>query len=538
LLEVWTGKGSIIDVFSLPEFGELECVREPLPPYGLLVMLSRRQELLPKTISVAVGTDDSEEAPNQSNLRSKSKKTKRSQTPKQDTGFRPPPLIRPNSSAVAISAGIHKQLDSDHISDFKTPTICKTEDPIVVCNTSKTAVYNGNEILTDGFPAKCSTQPADIAPQAEDLPNPLTFFEQTSGVKGVNSSEARRASQTTEVRCYMDTCEFSKVLRAIYTRCGLSDVNINLRKIFYEDLSTRHKILNEKNAQPSRGRKRVRLSCDCDATGPYSRSYRRMRSNIVPECSANCEEPRSSSVEKSELLSSCSVRCVDAASSLRNQVEPQRMCEQSPCSAANPFQCAPHENGDLRNSKTIGDEVLLPERVADSHISTTSVEGQHLPLKKHTRLDSAFCDEDEKDDHVPRNTVPVIAPVFHLPVKTAQASCAARSHKLVATNQITTVTTEAVENSDNLPQESSVLDCLVFPDTNDEVKRYLDFIRKAVAVHHLQRGVLPEMKDILKDLDEEVSAKWVDYVLMYIPEVSVMPYDGQVRAISIPLLIF
>ncbi|EYC17383.1 hypothetical protein Y032_0030g2014, partial [Ancylostoma ceylanicum] len=459
LLEVWTGKGSIIDVFSLPEFGELECVREPLPPYGLLVMLSRRQELLPKTISVAVGTDDSEEAPNQSNLRSKSKKTKRSQTPKQDTGFRPPPLIRPNSSAVAISAGIHKQLDSDHISDFKTPTICKTEDPIVVCNTSKTAVYNGNEILTDGFPAKCSTQPADIAPQAEDLPNPLTFFEQTSGVKGVNSSEARRASQTTE-------------------------------------------------------------------------------SNIVPECSANCEEPRSSSVEKSELLSSCSVRCVDAASSLRNQVEPQRMCEQSPCSAANPFQCAPHENGDLRNSKTIGDEVLLPERVADSHISTTSVEGQHLPLKKHTRLDSAFCDEDEKDDHVPRNTVPVIAPVFHLPVKTAQASCAARSHKLVATNQITTVTTEAVENSDNLPQESSVLDCLVFPDTNDEVKRYLDFIRKAVAVHHLQRGVLPEMKDILKDLDEEVSAKWVDYVLMYIPEVSVMPYDGQVRAISIPLLIF
>lgn len=39
------------------------------------------------------------------------------------------------------------------------------------------------------------------------------------------------------------------------------------------------------------------------------------------------------------------------------------------------------------------------------------------------------------------------------------------------------------------------------------------------------------MKDILKDLKEDVTAKWVDYVLMYIPEVSVMPYDGQVRSV-------
>ncbi|EYC30434.1 hypothetical protein Y032_0005g2649 [Ancylostoma ceylanicum] len=35
--------------------------------------------------------------------------------------------------------------------------------------------------------------------------------------------------------------------------------------------------LNEKNARPSRGRKRVRLSCDCDATSRYSSSYRRTR---------------------------------------------------------------------------------------------------------------------------------------------------------------------------------------------------------------------------------------------------------------------
>ncbi|EYC40272.1 hypothetical protein Y032_0621g747 [Ancylostoma ceylanicum] len=57
----------------------------------------------------------------------------------------------------------------------------------------------------------------------------------------------------------------------------LRDARIHLRKIFYEDWSTRHEILNEKNAWPSRGRKRVRLSCGCDATDPYSSSYSRTR---------------------------------------------------------------------------------------------------------------------------------------------------------------------------------------------------------------------------------------------------------------------
>ncbi|EYC06999.1 hypothetical protein Y032_0072g642 [Ancylostoma ceylanicum] len=64
----------------------------------------------------------------------------------------------------------------------------------------------------------------------------------------------------------------------------LSDARIHLQKIFYEDRSTRHEILNDKNAS----RKRVRLSCDCDPTGPYSSPYSRTRviknpvSNYLP----------------------------------------------------------------------------------------------------------------------------------------------------------------------------------------------------------------------------------------------------------------
>ncbi|EYC27064.1 hypothetical protein Y032_0009g501 [Ancylostoma ceylanicum] len=57
----------------------------------------------------------------------------------------------------------------------------------------------------------------------------------------------------------------------------LSGAHIHLRKIFDEDRSKRHEILNGKKAQPSRRRKRVRLVCDCDATSPYSSSYGRTR---------------------------------------------------------------------------------------------------------------------------------------------------------------------------------------------------------------------------------------------------------------------
>ncbi|EYC32044.1 hypothetical protein Y032_0003g1369 [Ancylostoma ceylanicum] len=57
----------------------------------------------------------------------------------------------------------------------------------------------------------------------------------------------------------------------------MSDARIHLRKIFDEDRSTRHEILNEENARLPRGRKRVRLSCDCDPTGPHSSSYSRTR---------------------------------------------------------------------------------------------------------------------------------------------------------------------------------------------------------------------------------------------------------------------
>ncbi|EYC12977.1 hypothetical protein Y032_0045g1195 [Ancylostoma ceylanicum] len=45
---------------------------------------------------------------------------------------------------------------------------------------------------------------------------------------------------------------------------------VHLRKISNEDRSARHEILNENNARLSRGRKRVHLSCDCDATSPYA----------------------------------------------------------------------------------------------------------------------------------------------------------------------------------------------------------------------------------------------------------------------------
>ncbi|EYC29399.1 hypothetical protein Y032_0006g2958 [Ancylostoma ceylanicum] len=70
------------------------------------------------------------------------------------------------------------------------------------------------------------------------------------------------------VRCTHSLGQF--ILDATGVR--LPGARIHLRKIFEEDRSTRHEILNERRARPSRGRKRVRLLCDSDATSPYSSS--------------------------------------------------------------------------------------------------------------------------------------------------------------------------------------------------------------------------------------------------------------------------
>ncbi|EYC05019.1 hypothetical protein Y032_0084g1734 [Ancylostoma ceylanicum] len=65
--------------------------------------------------------------------------------------------------------------------------------------------------------------------------------------------------------------------RAVYTRCDYQ-ANASICGRFPMKTGQRGiEILNEKKARPPRRRKRVRLSCECDATNPYSSSYRRTR---------------------------------------------------------------------------------------------------------------------------------------------------------------------------------------------------------------------------------------------------------------------
>ncbi|EYB99839.1 hypothetical protein Y032_0119g798 [Ancylostoma ceylanicum] len=61
-----------------------------------------------------------------------------------------------------------------------------------------------------------------------------------------------------------------KTDNVVNDKCNLyqSDPRIHLWKIFQEDRSTRHVILNERNARPLRGGKRVRRSCGCGAASP------------------------------------------------------------------------------------------------------------------------------------------------------------------------------------------------------------------------------------------------------------------------------
>ncbi|VDO14084.1 unnamed protein product [Haemonchus placei] len=71
-------------------------------------------------------------------------------------------------------------------------------------------------------------------------------------------------------------------------------------------------------------------------------------------------------------------------------------------------------------------------------------------------------------------------------------------------------------------------DDLKFPDINGEAIRYLTRIRQEVFESHERRGIIPRLDNIMASLSEPLSPEWIDYVLCYIPDVSVMPVDGQV----------
>ncbi|VDM69645.1 unnamed protein product [Strongylus vulgaris] len=106
-------------------------------------------------------------------------------------------------------------------------------------------------------------------------------------------------------------------------------------------------------------------------------------------------------------------------------------------------------------------------------------------------------------------------------------SCSPNYTKVAAASKLSTATSQCGELTQ---EESSILvssNGLVFPEITNDVKHYLDYIRTATAVYCLKLGVQPKLEDILGDVKEKFSPEWIDYVLKYIPEVTLLPYDGQ-----------
>ncbi|KHJ80434.1 hypothetical protein OESDEN_19891, partial [Oesophagostomum dentatum] len=72
-------------------------------------------------------------------------------------------------------------------------------------------------------------------------------------------------------------------------------------------------------------------------------------------------------------------------------------------------------------------------------------------------------------------------------------------------------------------------DGVAFPETNDEVKKCLDAIQEAAAVCLADSGALLQMEAVLSELGESLTNEWIDYVLMYLPQLQVLPCNGQVQ---------
>ncbi|KAK6756892.1 hypothetical protein RB195_014989 [Necator americanus] len=397
LLEVWTGKGSVVDVFSLPEFEGLECVREPLPPYDLLVVARESQKLSPKTNTVAVGTDECDGSSAGVKLQERTRKKKR----QNQKTFKEGCCILDTSNGLEPDCTAEECLTPTRLWDNTVKNMCgSAHEPKAAC----------------------------IAPEAKDLPNPLTFFEQSVDVSDMSSLKNCSDSQESKTQNCDNLSEFS--------------------------------------------------TC-CE-------SFLRSRGVVTSEFPSSCFHSSTTTLSSSE-----------SPSELKDPLY-RTFC--TTC-------CVRTDKNSLSFQRCPYEELLLSDRM--------TLESEKSSIGGIPQLESAHYTQNHSICNLSCQTTPLSASV------TSSFASASPSREASPTTSIP-------PQNNGLVQESSVLDDLLFPQTDDTLNSYLDFIRKAVAVRSLNHGALPEMKDVLKDLHENVSAKWVDYVLMYIPEVSVLPYDGKI----------
>lgn len=496
-LEVWTGRKNIVELFSLPEFEGLQCFFGPRVPHKLLVMVDPGmgpENMSVETASVAVGTDDA---------------TSATPTPVSDLLDFLYPLADTEKETTAdtekclFDVGVEETVGGTNTSTSNEMSKTSLDQH----NTSGSESTISSD-LGEGLP--CSLDQLYSCDKESAMPDISDFCPTLGGCQDANSGSSTTATEPPalppEPSCLPDPCLLFDEL------APPRQPNKSITNRFSAPV-------RDKSTMPDFSRFSYAMEHSEDSTSGSS--------VVVTE--SLLDEPLLVDIDSGETSSKKRVSSVQSTVDAYSVVSSKPNLKLSEGNA--PLASLEKENETHPSSTSPIDNQRLerPQRVSDNALIVKPSTGA-------TAMKIVECDKPEVLSEPTRRALkPVQQEVCEsvggngsqpLPRSSAAVTLSKRNDSVSL--QTPLIECEHELEAD-LSSRRSVLEGLVFPEYNDDVVKSLAFIREAVSkIHRENRGTFLRMEDVLKELSETVSAKWVDYVLYFVPDVFVMATKGEV----------
>uniref|UniRef100_A0A7I4YSA1 DUF4206 domain-containing protein n=1 Tax=Haemonchus contortus TaxID=6289 RepID=A0A7I4YSA1_HAECO len=536
VLEEWTGKQTVAEVFALPEFEGIQCFMEAYPPHNLFVAIDKGLSKSGVEMhSVAVSTDDFN---NPSITRTLSDPFDLLEFSYDTDEVLIPtpvhPVISDHSGTEECTQDIDAQvlepkpcLQNDITQSSGDPMPCSSVEPhsstiqddvrcaIEAQLNSSGSTEHSSELLKYNAVPKTSA----VAPEPSDLPDPNTVFKEMcldefiptlSSLSHYSASSATHGSSESERRMNSNnehpssaTAE-SQMKEDLLVQLGSGN---GTPKNYHPDGSAFLLTPDMSPVEDTSVRAQSLIGVSPNLLDNPSHSHQQRVSTFDGN---DATRNSSSDDSKQEVLLCGTSR---APSEVKQGLPMNSTSPEATDSKDAGLADAETPNGLDPSLMLLMQAGIYPREMLEKTPATSelnvSQSSQNSAVIIHSSEPAPICFRVSQVD-------------ASVESQQSQEQLGGRSNETASASQ----NNQAKDNSSK--RTKSILDDLKFPDINGEAIKYLTRIRQEVFESHERRGIIPRLENILASLNEPLSYEWIDYVLCYIPDVSVMPVDGQV----------
>ncbi|XGW02048.1 hypothetical protein V3C99_014257 [Haemonchus contortus] len=513
VLEEWTGKKTVAEVFALPEFEGIQCFMEAYPPHNLFVAVDKGLSKSGVEMhSVAVSTDDLN---NPSTTRTLSDPFDLLEFSYDADEVLIPTPVHPVISDHSGTEECTQESDvqpcssvEPHSSTIQDDVKCAIEAQL---NSSGSTEHSSELVKYNAVPKTSA-----VAPEPSDLPDPSSVFKEMCLNEFIPTlSSLSRCSVSSATSC---PTEFDRRMNS----CNELPSSAASESQLKEDLLVQ---LGSGNGTPKNYHTDGTAFLLTPDLSPVEDTSVRAQSLIG--VSPNLLDNPSHSHQQR-------VSMFDGNDATRNSLSDDGKQEVLLCGTSR----APLEVkqslpvNSMSSEATDSLDTGLPDAEAPNGLDPSLkllMQAGIYPremLEKTPATSELNVSQSSQNSAVNTESAPICFRVSQVDASVESQQSQAQSDGGCPKTASASPNSQAKENS--LQGTKSILDDLKFPDINGEAIKYLTRIRQQVFESHERRGIIPRLENILASLNEPLSYEWIDYVLCYIPDVSVMPVDGQV----------